>query len=57
MMRLGNSNISLYENANAIRSEAPSYEMSQHYGLGVSFKQAKGVLLAHDLILKILKGE
>ena len=33
MMRLGNSNISLYENANAIRSEAPSYEMSQHYGL------------------------
>ena len=28
MMRLGNSNVSLYENVNAIRSEAPSYEMS-----------------------------
>ena len=28
MMRLGNSNISLYENTQMIKSEAPSYEMS-----------------------------
>ena len=54
MMRMGNSNISLYENTKQIHSEAPSYEMSQ-----VSFLkyQRARVLLAHDLILKILKGE
>ena len=53
-MRMGNSNISLYENAKQIHSEAPSYEMSQ-----VSFLkyQKARVLLAHDLINKILKGE
>ena len=33
MMRIGNSNLSLYENTQMIRSEAPSYEMSQHYGI------------------------
>ena len=54
MMRMGNSNISLYENAKHIHSEAPSYEMSQ-----VSFLKyhKPRVLLAHDLIHKILKGE
>ena len=58
MMRLGNSNISLYENTQMIKSEAPSYEMSQHYGIQInSFKQVKGLLLAHELILKILKGD
>ena len=58
MMRLGNSNISLYENNQMIRSEVQSYEMSQHYGTQLNnFKHTKGILLAHDVIFKILKGD
>ena len=32
--------------------------MSQHYGTQLNnFKQTKGILLAHDVIFKILKGD